>query len=543
MRRASSALRFAVVAQSPMKQADIATVVNHEAYVNKTGVQQTNLLKIVRDLAIRYQLTQKHLNFISKHHAGIYTRLADIVFDKMQGRVLLLEDVPNLRDIVCDRIKNEYRNLFDVAAKRTAQDAGKVLSALGLTLDLGTFTSMIRALACCPLPEELVPDARVETMEGPPESWDQLSEVLGIGLGQMTDCQRRLISMVRWFGKKVTNTTGEAKVAAAEDAGAKGVSALTTAGRGEQDDPMKLILAHLPGVNALGAAFDFAEMKSLRTINIEISDLKRYLEPINKLAHSVAKLNNCLVIHVITILLKRNIRTVSQHVNARLPTNLQNKVIAPIFSSKAKANAVISGANADRRKRIEATLNSLDNMLTAAGAMNKACQTLGTDHTIRTATATKMKSKLQNWLEEMGRAAKECGDDVDLEAETDSSGSDTESDDEDSERSYFRSGWPQDLEISRTEMQQLLCEKQRRVEGLKERPKQLLKDNYDLRFKLKQTQMENKILQQELADARDQRSKTTVLLQEKIEALEKELEVAKNEASDKPADQPPDATS
>jgi len=104
-----------------------------------------------------------------------------------------------------------------------------------------------------------------------------------------------------------------------------------------------------------------------------------------------------LVIHVVTILLKRNIRTVSQHVNARLPTNLQNKVIAPIFSSKAKANAVISGANADRRKRIEATLDSLDNMLTAARAMNEACQTLGTEHTIKMTSATKMKNKLQSW--------------------------------------------------------------------------------------------------------------------------------------------------
>ena len=492
IRRANSALRFAVVSQKPLSVADIATLVNHESYVPKTGVQNTDLLKIVRDLAIKYQITHQNLRFISKHHAGIYTRIAEIVLKHMRGHVMLLDDVQNLRDIVCEKVKNEYKNLFDIAAKRTAQDTGKVLSALGITLDLGTFTAMIRALACCPLPPQLVLDARVKEVDLGTNGFDELKKEMG--LDEWTQPQRQLMSMIKSLGSA---SVQETKTEYEED-----------------PDPIKLVLANLPAMNAPSALFDYAEMKRLRTINFStISELKKYLEPINKLAHSIAKLNNCFVIHVLTILLKRNVSTVSHHVSSRLPTNLQNKVIAPIFSNEKKTNAIIYGVNETRRKRVHATLAKLSTMLEAADALNKASRKLDTNHTIKVEAAKKAQDELHKWLDKFGeKTPNHPGSVVDLDADNDSdSGVDSDSEDDDSPMRSSKNGWPKDIQLSLAEMQQLLCDKDREMEALRERPTQLQDEIHCLRAQLEQQQnakrqLENELesVRQELTDAQQQ---------------------------------------
>jgi len=492
IRRANSALRFAVVSQKPLSVADIATLVNHESYVPKTGVQNTDLLKIVRDLAIKYQITHQNLRFISKHHAGIYTRIAEIVLKHMRGHVMLLDDVQNLRDIVCEKVKNEYKNLFDIAAKRTAQDTGKVLSALGITLDLGTFTAMIRALACCPLPPQLVLDARVKEVDLGTNGFNELKKEMG--LDEWTQPQCQLMSMIKSLGSA---SVQETKTEYEED-----------------PDPIKLVLANLPAMNAPSALFDYAEMKRLRTINFStISELKKYLEPINKLAHSIAKLNNCFVIHVLTILLKRNVSTVSHHVSSRLPTNLQNKVIAPIFSNEKKTNAIIYGVNETRRKRVHATLTKLSTMLEAADALNKASRKLDTNHTIKVEAAKKAQDELHKWLDKFGeKTPNHPGSVVDLDADNDSdSGVDSDSEDDDSPMRSSKNGWPKDIQLSLAEMQQLLCDKDREMEALRERPTQLQDEIHCLRAQLEQQQnakrqLENELesVRQELTDAQQQ---------------------------------------
>ena len=70
MRRVLTVFRYAAVT-AETKNATVTDLMNSAAYTT-AGVQEVNLLKVVRDVAENLRMTPDNLNFVTQHIAELY---------------------------------------------------------------------------------------------------------------------------------------------------------------------------------------------------------------------------------------------------------------------------------------------------------------------------------------------------------------------------------------------------------------------------------------------------------------------------------------
>ena len=309
--------------------------------------------------------------------------------DVLKQHVSLLDDVPMLKDTVFNRVLAEYKSLFQVTARRAARDTGELLAAQSLTMDLSSFASSVRAIACCPLPEDLVPVAAAwrnrhqnnNSSSNKNTSEDGRRATADHAHGEAEEAEQKTPNRRGGGGRasdKRGYTRGGADVKHTDSGPTTQQQVDPAVGDGgevgPEVDPAIRVLAQLPHISMDNAAENFALMAPLPTTNVSINELGRYRDSINQLGHAVARFSNCRLADLVVKLLTLNVGTVTKKVDASLRILVDENVIARIFGDKVKAAALMKGADTARHTAMITAKTRLQGCVTAAHQVNSALE-------------------------------------------------------------------------------------------------------------------------------------------------------------------------